>query len=195
VKRLLSMVLLMIGTMSPGRGTTAFFSNATTTSANVFSAATVQVGGAAVTQLVTFSGLYPGATVYGTVTVQNGGTATLRYSVSTTTATDTALGQALQAYVRTDASNVATNCTDAGFTLIGASDLYAGNLGGLAGASQNLVGDAADSSNAGNRVLGPGASDTTLCFKIELPLTASNTLQNKTVDVTFAFTGVQKSGL
>jgi hypothetical protein len=189
------MALLMIGTMSPGRGTVAFFASATATSGNVFSAATVQVGGATVNQLVTFSGLYPGATVYGTVTVQNGGTATLRYSVSTTTATYTALGEALQAYIRTDVSNVTTNCTDAGFSSIGAANLYAGNLGGVAGASLNLIGDPTDSNNAANRVLGPGDSDTTLCFKIQLPLTADNTLQGKSVDVTFAFTGVQKSGL
>src|SRR5687768_14743730 len=88
MRRLAIMVLLIVGTMVPGRGTVAFLTSSTASAANTFSAGSVELADIPATALVTFSNMYPGAEVYGSVTVRNSGTVTLRYSVATASADD-----------------------------------------------------------------------------------------------------------
>jgi hypothetical protein len=195
VKRLLSMTLLMIGTMSPGRGTMAVFSSAQTSSSNVFSAATIQLGGLPVSALVTFSNVYPGATVYGNVTVENSGNADLRYAVvsSATNADGKALAEALQLDV---SALSAASCTSTGFPTTTSGALYTGPLSDVTPAltELTLVGNLTSLGDASNRTLTTASPSESLCFRVALPSTAASALQGATTTVTFKFIAVQKSG-
>src|SRR5688500_13375297 len=82
MRRLAVMVLLMVGTMSPGRGTLAFLTSSTASASHTFTAGSVILAGVPAPALVTFSNMYPGAVVYGSLTVSNGGNNSLRYAVT-----------------------------------------------------------------------------------------------------------------
>lgn len=122
----------------------------------------------------TVTAMLPGDTSTATMTIANGGTAQLRYSL-TTTAT-TALGTALQLTVKT----VGTNCA----TFDGATVLAAVGLNGAA------IGSATQGAQAGDRILNAAANEV-LCFQVSLPLASGNTLQGLTSAVTFTFDAEQ----
>lgn len=124
--------------------------------------------------LTSVSGMMPGGSNTQALTIQNAGTASLRYAMSTT-ATNT-LGTSLQLEVRTQG----TNCT----TFDGTVVLAATTLNGAA------IGSPTQGAQTGDRTLAGGASEV-LCFRVSLPLTAGNTLQGATSDATFTFDAEQ----
>jgi hypothetical protein len=110
------------------------------------------------------------------LTVTNGGTAQLRYAMSTT-ATN-ALGTAIQLTVKTE--DAGGGC--AAFT--GTTVVAATSLNGAA------FGSSAQGAQAGDRTLAAGASEV-LCFRVSLPLTAPDSLQGATSAAAFTFNAEQ----
>ena len=124
--------------------------------------------------LTAVSGMMPGGTNTQALTIQNAGTASLRYAM-TTVATNT-LGDNLQLEVRT----LGTSCA----TFDGTVVLAATALDGAA------IGSPTQGAQTGDRTLAGGASEV-LCFRVSLPLSAGNTLQGATSDATFTFDAEQ----
>ena len=124
--------------------------------------------------LTSVSGIMPGGTNTQSLTVQNAGTASFRYAMSTV-ATNT-LGDNLQLEVRT----LGTSCAAFDGTVV----LAATAMDGAA------FGNPAQGADAGDRTLAGGASEV-LCFRASLPITAGNPLQGTTSDVTFTFDAEQ----
>jgi hypothetical protein len=123
--------------------------------------------------LTSVSGIMPGGTNTQSLTVQNAGTASFRYAMSTV-ATNT-LGDNLQLEVRT----LGTSCAAFDGTVVLAATAIDG-----AG-----FGNPAQGADAGDRTLAGGASEV-LCFRASLPITAGP-LQGATSDVTFTFDAEQ----
>lgn len=140
---------------------------------------------------LTTSALMPGDTVTSSVTVENDGTAELRYAVSqSSTNTDSkALRDSLNLVVRTSdtgAGNTfaedADHCDDASGTVVRASAAI--------GASGNLVGDPTQGADTGDRTLAAAASEV-LCVYVSLDINAPNSTQGATTTTTFTFDAEQ----
>lgn len=140
---------------------------------------------------LTSSLMMPGDTKRSPVTVENIGTAQLRYAVSqtSTNADSKNLRSALLATVKTADAGGGTDfasdgdyCDDASGTSLRASAAL--------GASGNLVGDPTQGSQSGDRTLA-AASNEVLCFYVNLPLSAANSLQGATTTTTFTFDAEQ----
>lgn len=121
--------------------------------------------------------MVPGDTVAGVLTVNNNGTAALRYHVnaSPSNADNKGLGTALVVKVTGDGATTGSGraVTCAGTALGGSST----------GFTANMLGSAASP-----RQLAAGASET-ICIQATLPTTASTSLQGATTNVTFTFSG------
>ena len=120
------------------------------------------------------SGMIPGDQVTAALTITNDGTASLRYALSVA-APDT-LGAALELTVKT----VGTGCANWDGTTVLPTDT-------LDGAG---FGDAAQGDDTGDRTLAAGANEV-LCFRVSLPLTADDTVQNESSSATFTFDAEQ----
>lgn len=164
----------------------ALFTDSTTIGSNSFTNGTVVISTDPVTTAITAGNLAPGDSVYGTVKVSNSGTLPMRYAVtsSATNADSKALASQLQMTVKSGVSS----CDAAGFA--GGSTLYnAGALGGLVSA-MNILGDPATGAQTGDRTLA-AATNETLCFRVTLPSTTSNTYQAATTTATLTFAAEQ----
>ena len=125
------------------------------------------------------SGMVPGNTVAGILTVRNAGTIPLTYyATAAATNVDTkGLGAALVVKVTGDAAvtGTAPARTCAGTALAQTGTAFAGNLVGTP---------------AAQRLLAVGASET-LCIQATLPASAATTLQGATTNVSLAFNASQ----
>jgi hypothetical protein len=139
---------------------------------------------------LTTSAMMPGSTVTSSVSVENDGSAQLRYAVSqsSTNADSKALRDELLLVVRTADTGAGSfgsdgdYCDDASGTLLRASAAL--------GASGNVVGNPATGANSGDRTLDAGASEV-LCFHVSLGSSAPNSLQGATTTTTFTFDAEQ----
>ena len=128
------------------------------------------------TVFTTLSAMMPGDTNTQALTVTNGGTADLRYAMSTV-ATN-ALGGQIQLTIKTQDGG--GGC--AAFT--GTSVLAATTLNGAA------IGSSTQGSQAGDRTLAAGASEV-LCFRVSLALSTGNAYQGVSSAATFTFDAEQ----
>ena len=136
--------------------------------------------------LVSLTGMMPGDSVTDDLVVTNQpGSGALRYAISST-ATDPdskALKDQLALVIKTiDATAPATPCDD-----FDGTQLYSGDLDSPTG---KLVGDSSQGSQAGDRSLGTGASET-LCFRVSLPLSTGDAFQSASTTTTFTFDAEQ----
>jgi hypothetical protein len=139
---------------------------------------------------LTTSAMMPGDSVRSSVTVENDGSAQLRYAVSqtSTNADSKALRDSLLLVVRTEDTGTdafgtdGDYCDDASGTVLRASAAL--------GASGNLVGDPTQGSQAGDRTLNSGGNEV-LCFYVSLSISAPNSMQGATTTTTFAFDAEQ----
>jgi hypothetical protein len=175
------LLLLVVGLLAgaPWAFTQAVFTDAQAVTGNTFSTGTVDIATSPTSALVTFSNMAPGDKVTAPITVTNAGTLQLRYAITTSIAGSTTLSDGLTLRIKSGVSS----CTDAGFG-VGGTSLYAGTL--TAGA----VGDPTPGAQVGDRTLDPSASEV-LCFQVELPTSAANTLQSRTTTATFTFQAEQ----
>jgi len=140
---------------------------------------------------LTSAAMMPGDSVTSSVTVENDGTAQLRYAVSqaSTNADAKDLRSSLLLVIKTEDTGGGTDfgsdgnyCDDATGTSLRASAAM--------GASGNLVGDPTQGSQSGDRTLAAAANEV-LCFYVSLPIGAANALQGATTTTTFTFDAEQ----
>jgi predicted ribosomally synthesized peptide with SipW-like signal peptide len=158
---------------------------------NTFTTGTIVLDSTKIAALsLTTSALMPGDAIRSPVTVENDGTAQLRYAVSqTSTNTDTkALRDALLLVIKTEDTGGGAfgtdgdYCDDANGTSVHASAAL--------GAASNLVGDPTQGSQAGDRTLAASANEV-LCFYVSLDISAPNSAQGATTTTTFTFDAEQ----
>lgn len=167
-------LLLGLTTLSLGAGlySLAIFTD-TDAASGTFATGTIDIESSP-TVAFTIGTMVPGDASTQALTIDNAGTAPLRYAL-TTTATN-ALGDALTLTVKT----LGTGCV----AFDGTSVLAATSLDGAA------VGNPAQGADAGDRTLAAAASEI-LCFRVSLPLAADDTLQGATSTATFTFDAEQ----
>jgi hypothetical protein len=167
-------LLLGLTTLSLGAGmfSLAIFTD-TDASTGSFEAGTVDIESSP-SIAFTVTGMVPGDTVTRALTIDNDGTASLRYALSTV-ASDP-LGDALTLQIKT----LGTSCA----AFDGTAVLAATTLDGAA------FGSNAQGAQAGDRTLAAAASEV-LCFRVALPLAAGDALQGATADVTVTFDAEQ----
>lgn len=187
--RRMGRTMTVIGLAVIGLGTLAssalFTDNATVTN-NSFTNGTVDIATDPASTALSTSNMAPGDIAYGTVKVTNSGTLALRYAMtsSATNADSKALASQLQMTIKSGVSS----CDAAGFS--GGSTVYnAGVLGGL-GAPAAIIGDTTTGQQSGDRTLAAGA-DETLCVRVTLPSSTSNTYQGAATTATFSFAAEQ----
>jgi len=177
---------LAIGTMFSG----ALFTDQKSDS-STFTTGTILLDAPKIAAMdLTSANMMPGDTQTSSVTVQNDGTAQLRYAVSqTSTNTDTLnLRSVLNVVVMTEDTgagsfaNDGNYCDDANGTTLHASAAL--------GASGNLVGDPSQGAQAGDRTLAASANEV-LCFYVSLPLGTGPAFQGATTTTTFTFAAEQ----
>jgi spore coat-associated protein N len=169
--------LLAVGVVSgaPWRLTYATFSDSMAVPSNTFSTGNVDISSSPTSALVGFSGMAPGDKVTAPITISNAGTLQLRYAMTTSTSGSTTLSDGLTLTVKSGV----TTCSNAWFGTDG-TQIYTGPL--TAGA----IGDTAQGSQAGDRTLNASAGEA-LCFQVQLPASATNSLQSLSATATFAF--------
>ncbi|MEO5884182.1 MAG: TasA family protein [Candidatus Limnocylindrales bacterium] len=167
-------ILLGLTTISLGAGmfSLAIFTD-TDASTGTFAAGTIDIESSP-TVAFTVTGMVPGDSNTQALTIDNAGTASLRYAL-TTAATNT-LGDTLTLTIKT----LGTSCA----VFDGTSVLAATALDGA------VVGNPTQGANAGDRVLA-GSANEVLCFRVSLPLATGDSLQNATSSATFSFAAEQ----
>jgi Camelysin metallo-endopeptidase len=178
---------LALGTMFTG----AIFTD-TKSDSSTFTTGTIALDAAKIAAMdLTSANMMPGDTQVSAVTVQNNGTAQLRYAVSqTSTNADTKnLRSVLLVTVLTadtgagSFANDGDYCDDAnGATVYSSAAL---------GASSNLVGDPTQGFQAGDRSLNGGGANEVLCFYVALPQATGNAFQGASTTTTFTFAAEQ----
>jgi predicted ribosomally synthesized peptide with SipW-like signal peptide len=185
ITKILASVLVLVmmgGAMT--LGTNAVFSDTATLGANSFQTGSIDISTSPASALFSVSAMMPGDSVTQPLTVNNDGSAELRYAVSAT-ATDPggALKDQLTLVIKTvDATTPGTPCDD-----FDGTQLYSGDLDGTTGA---LIGDSSQGAQAGDRVLS-GLSSEVLCFQVGLDISVGNSAQNISTDATFTFDAEQ----
>lgn len=174
-------VLAVAGTIF-AFGSLALFTDQETVTGNAFSTGTIDLVATPATAVVTAADMAPGDQVTAELDVANSGTLEFRYSATSTT-TEDVLASELELSIKTGV----TTCDDANWTTDG-TDLYSGVLGTMAGVV--LVGDPAQGTQAGDRVLAAGASEV-LCVNVTLPLSAGSAAEGQTTTATFTFDAEQ----
>jgi predicted ribosomally synthesized peptide with SipW-like signal peptide len=186
-RRPLLLLLGLLGVVGIGAGqlSLALFTD-TETVDGVFSSGSIILDAARIDALTLSTGaMMPGDSVTDDVVVENDGTAQLRYAISTssTNADGLNLRDVLTLEVRTiDGTTPGTPCDDFdGTSLLAATAL---------GPSAAGVGDPAAGADSGDRTLNASASEV-LCFQVQLPTSAANSLQSLSATATFTFSAEQ----
>jgi len=169
-------------------GTLALFTDSQDVPGNGFTTGTVDLSATPASALVTLNNMAPGDVTTNSLVVSNSGTLSARYAI-TSVATDPdakALKDQLVLDVKAvDVTTPAIPCDN-----FDGTPLYTGDLDD--GAGGQIVGNPAQGSQAGDRVLASGMSET-LCFRVSLPLSTGNAFQNATTTATFTFLAEQTS--
>ena len=179
--------LVAIGGLSGLAGLAGFavFTDTASVGGNTFTTGTIEISTTPTSALVTFSDMAPGDSVQpnaGIVVSNDSTTLELRYAVTSTT-TEDVLAAALDLTIKTiDVEpTVACDALD-GTVLYATNDL--GSTGGI-----DVVGNPAQGDQGSDRVLAASSTET-LCFRVELPLSATGP-EGVTTTATFLFQAEQ----
>lgn len=154
----------------------AFFTASTSVSGNSFTTGTVNIAATPATAAVSLTGMAPGDSKVGEITVNNTGSLQMKYNA--TSVADNTDGKGLASALVTTVKTGVTTCTAAGFGATG-TQVYSGVLGSAGGSSWFT-----------GRVLAASASEK-LCVQVALPSSAGNGLQNATTSATVTFDAAQ----
>jgi spore coat-associated protein N len=173
-RRTILALLLGLTTVSLGAGmfSLAIFTDSAASS-GTFASGTIDITSSP-TVAFTVSAMVPGDASTQALTIDNAGTAALRYSLASL-ATNT-LGDALTLTIRTQG----TSCAAFDGTVV----LAATPLDGAG------FGSSTQGAQAGDRNLAAAATEV-LCFRVSLPLATGNTLQGQSSTATFTFDAEQ----
>ena len=184
-KALASVLVLVMMGGAMTLGTNAVFSDTATLGTNSFQTGTIDISTSPASALFTVSAMMPGDSVTQPLTVNNDGSAELRYAISAS-ATDPdsqALKDQLTLTIKSvDSTTPGVPCDD-----FDGTQLYSGDLDGTTGA---LVGDNSQGAQAGDRVIAASSSEV-LCFEVSLPLATGNSAQDTSTEATFTFDAEQ----
>ncbi len=173
-------------TLLAGYAGLAVFTDTASVGGNTFTTGNITISTSPTSALVTLTDMAPGDSVQpnaGIVVTNGDALLELRYAITSTT-TEDVLAAALDLTIREiDVTVPATPCDD----FDGAVIYTTGDLGSAAGI--NVVGNPAQGADAGDRVLAASAVET-LCFRVELPLSATGP-EGVTTTATFAFQAEQ----
>jgi len=167
---LLSLVIITLVASSVTVGAMALWTDTETSSANAFTAGTIDLAltdGSPLPFSVT--AMAPGDNVTGTIDVTNSGTLQFRYAMTTTGDGSSILDEQLDCEIKA-----------------GAVTLYSGKL------SSAVIGDPAQGAQAGDRTLGPTGGET-LTFIVSMPIDTGDGYQGTTCSVDFVFAAEQTS--
>jgi spore coat-associated protein N len=177
-------VLLLVGVVAASLGvaSNAIFTDSADVDANVFSTGTLDISTSPTTALVIYSDMAPGDSTGGqSLTVSNDGSLDLRYAVTMTA--DNTDGKGLYAELDLTIREEGTDCTTFdGNVLYGPAPFL------LTG---NLIGDPGQGADAGDRTLTTAVGSEVLCFKVDLPLDAPDTVQGASTTAVFTFEAEQ----
>jgi len=181
-RRLMLIATIVSSTAMVGAGayTLALFTDSTASAGNAFVVGTLAIGVSPTSALITLSGMVPGDSTTGTLTVSSTGNATLRYAM--TTAATNPDGKALRDQMTLVVKTKDTNT--AGCSNFNGTQLFNGSL--AAGA----IGDPAQGAQGGDRTLAGGASEV-LCFRATLPSSTGNSFAGAGTTATFTFSAEQ----
>jgi predicted ribosomally synthesized peptide with SipW-like signal peptide len=160
--------------------TAAFFSDVATSTANTFSAGTIDITHNGGSTLLTLSAMKPGDKVTAALQITNSGTLALNYTIASTVSDADGLGLGGQLKLVVKAGGT---CTEGAFESDG-TPLYGTfatpqPLGNVSGALTIIAG----------RSLASGSE--TLCFQGSLPSAAANSLQGATTTASLAISAAQ----
>ena len=175
-----STVILAIASIGTTVYTFALFTSSAANGSNDFTTGTIDIAVSPASAVLTASGMMPGDTSNGTLTVQNNGTGSLRYAMTTaaTNADGKGLRDQLSLVIRTKDTNTA------GCGNFNGTQLYSGAL------SAALIGDPATGDQGSDRTL-TGASSEVICFRATLPIGTGNAFQGAATTATFTFSAEQ----
>ena len=165
-------------------GTTVYtfslFTSTVANGSNDFTTGTIDIAVSPASAVLTASNMMPGDTANGTLTVQNNGTGTLRYAMTTaaTNADSKDLRDQLTLVVKTKDTDTA------GCGNFNGTQLYSGSLAAA------LFGDPASGGQGGDRTLA-GAASEVICFRTTLPLGTGNAFQGAATTATFTLAAEQ----
>lgn len=191
----LAIALLAVSTVAVSL-TGAYFTDTATVDSNTFATGNVTIGTSPTSAMVGVSGMAPGDSDRGGVTVSNDGSLELRYAVTSTTDEDTLAGQLdLWVWLESDeddatllgSDNSECDATPGGGNV--SSFLYEQGVLGSTGGT-NVIGDPATGGQTGDRTLAASTSEV-LCFYVELPSSTGNTYEDLTSTATLTFDGEQ----
>ena len=181
-RRLALIATIASSTAMVGAGayTLALFTDSAASAGNAFVVGTLAIGVSPTSALITLSGMVPGDSTTGTLTVSSTGNSTLRYAM--TTATTNPDGKALRDQMTLVVKTKDTNT--AGCANFNGTQLFSGTLAGGA------IGDPAQGAQGGDRTLAGGASEV-LCFRATLPGSTGNGFAGAATTATFTFSAEQ----
>jgi spore coat-associated protein N len=177
-------VLLLVGLVAASLGvaSNAIWTDSQDVDANTFTTGSIDISTSPTSAVVTYTDMAPGDSTGGqTLTVSNDGTLELRYAVTMTA--DNTDGKGLYAELDLTIREEGTDCT----TFDGAV-LYGPDAPFLL--TGNLIGDPTSGGDTGDRTLAASNSEV-LCFKVDLPSDASNTVQDASTTAVFTFEAEQ----
>jgi predicted ribosomally synthesized peptide with SipW-like signal peptide len=178
-------VLLVTGVVAASLGvaSNAIWTDSQDVDANVFTTGTLDISTNPTTAVVEYSDMAPGDSTGGqSLTVTNAGSLDLRYAV-TMTADDTD-GKGLYAELDLTITEEGTDCTTFdGNVLYGPASPFL-----LTG---NLIGDPTQGDDTGDRTLTTASPSEVLCFKVDLPIGAPDSVQGASTTAVFTFEAEQ----
>jgi hypothetical protein len=160
--------------------TFALFTDTAANGANAFNTGTIDIAVSPASAVLTAAAMMPGDVTNGTLAVQNNGTGTLRYAMTTaaTNADTLGLRDQLGLVVKTKDTNTA------GCGNFNGTQLYTGTLAAA------FVGDPAVGDQGSDRTLA-GAASEVICFRATLPIGTGNAFQGAATTATFTFSAEQ----
>lgn len=166
--------------------TGAYFTDTDDIGSNTFATGNVSLSTTPTTNAISMSGMAPGDSQYGSITVANDGSLELRYAVKSVT-TENVLAAQLDMTVWDEAAEADTGTICS--TTVPATTLYtAADLGSTTGVK--VIGDAATGTQTGDRVVAASGSEV-LCLKVALPSATGNTYESLTTTATLTFDAEQ----
>lgn len=171
-------------------GTLAVFTDQEGVGSNAFSTGKVDLTVGTTSALVTYSNMMPGDATTSSLVLSSGtGSDSLRYAVSAsaTNADSKGLKDQLGLVIKTvDVTTPSSPCDN-----FDGTQLYSGDMDSTAG---KLLGDNTQGSQTGDRTLaaqGTSGDSETLCFRVSLPSSTTNTHASASTTVTFTFDAEQ----
>ena len=166
-------------------GVNALYTDNFGVTANDFSTGDLDLTAAPSTAAISYSDMIPGDVVVQSLTVTNGGSTDLRYSMESTT-NENLLATQLDFTLKVGVAA----CTEAGFGGSGTTLYGPDDLGSMT--TDPIFGLSATGDDPGDRTLAAAAAET-LCLQVALPSGSGNSYQAQTTTAIFTFDAEQTS--